>query len=49
MWFYICMYYELYAFVNEKNNPETWTSKLVNDLPKVTEVVRGKIGSSQKL
>lgn len=36
------------AFVDEKN-PETWTSKLDNDLPKVTELVRGKVGSSGEL
>lgn len=34
------------CFCKWKNNPETWTSKLVNDLPEITEVVKGKIGSS---
>lgn len=32
-----------------EKNPEPWTSKLVNDLLKVTELIRGKLGSSQKL
>lgn len=44
------MYCKLNAFIDgKKKNPEAWTSKLVNDLPKVTELIRGKLGSSQKL
>lgn len=47
-WFYIhiCMYCEVNAFINGKKNLEPWTSKLVNDLLEVVELVRGELGSA---